>query len=596
MTYNRVMWIVLCLLLILVIALLAWRQASLPPAEPVTRPQALPPAARGAALSPVELAESPRITIAISADQPAQIIIVTPTDGPTATLAPTTAPSATMTPTDVPSATTRPTEQSTHTPVPTQPNPTATPAPTSTPTATRTPVSGSPLPAFPGAEGFGTQAVGGRGGRVYIVSTLADSGQGSLRECVNAAGPRICVFRTGGTIELKSTLTVANPYLTIAGQTAPGGGITLKVADPSRSIDMFKITTYEVVVRYIRFRPGTKGQDARALTINAGGSVPQDRVAHNIVIDHCSFSWAGDEIIIAWDRTHDVTFSWNILAESLTPGLKGPNLGKYGGGPYSIHHNLIAHHSYRLPNASASGGTTDLVNNVIYNFRAFGMRALLGAMINLRGNWIEAGPDTATGSYYVRNDLDVPDPDSAVPLPNPTTRGFYLDGNTLQGQYNGADGAAPGQQSDRIRSILPPSVKAADIKAQPYAFAPITMTDAATAYDQVLADAGSVHGLRCDGTWYDRPDAVDSRIVESVRLKRSSHNLPQPKTGYIASPADVGGWPPLGTGEPCADSDQDGMPDAWEAAMGYSLSLPDSAVIESNGWTRMDLYLAGVRP
>lgn len=580
MTFDRAVWITVILLACIVAGMFVWGMFFQPPPAPQ-------PVARVADFGFGEVAPSARITISISADQPAQIVIVTPTEAPGGTQTPTTAPSATMTPTTAPSATTRPTEQSTATPQPTK-SPTVAPtvSPTPKPTATPTSIAPAALAAFPGAEGFGSQAVGGRGGRVYLVTSLADSGAGSLRECVQASGPRICVFRTGGTIELKSTLTVANPYLTIAGQTAPGGGITLKVADPSRSIDMFKITTYEVVVRYIRFRPGTRGQDARALTINAGGSVPQARVAHNIVIDHCSFSWAGDEIIIAWDRTHDVTFSWNILAESLTPGLKGPNLGKYGGGPYSIHHNLIAHHSYRLPNASASGGTTDLVNNVIYNFRSFGMRALLGAMINLRGNWIEAGPDTATGSYYVRNDLDVPDPDSSVPLPNPTTRGYYLDGNLLQGQYNGAS---------RIRAILPPSVKTADIKAQPYAFAPITLTDAATAYDQVLAGAGAAHGLRCDGAWYTRPDAVDARIVESVRLKRSSHNLPQPKLGYIASPDDVGGWPPLGTGEPCADSDGDGMFDAFEARMKYGVNVPDGVVVEESGYTRMDIFLAGVR-
>lgn len=566
----------------------AWRPAQ---PDPVSQP-----VARTVGL---EIAESPRITISISADRPAQIVVVTPapastaTGTPHATQTPVESSTATETPTEAPSPSTTPTAQSTHTPVPTHtPAPTATPtvAPTATPmptrTATATPGGGSPLAAFPGAEGAGSQAVGGRGGRVYAVTTLADSGAGSLRECVTASGPRICVFRTGGTIELKTTLTVANPYLTIAGQTAPGGGITLKVADPSRSIDMFKITTYEVVVRYIRFRPGTKGQDARALTINAGGSAPAERVARNIVIDHCSFSWAGDEIIIAWDRTHDVTFSWNIFSESLTPGLKGPNLGKYGGGPYSVHHNLIAFHSYRLPNASASGGTTDVVNNVIYNFRSFGMRALLGAMINLRGNWIEAGPDTATGSYYVRNDLDVPDPDSSVPLPNPTSRGFYLGGNILQAEYNGAA---------RIRGILPPSTKAADIKAQPYPAAMVSMTDAATAYDQVLDNAGAVHALACDGTWAPRPDAVDRRIVEAVRLKRSSHNTVTPKLGYIAGPDEVGGWPPLGTGEPCADSDGDGMFDAFEAAMGYGVNVPDSVVVEPDGYTRMDIFLAGTR-
>lgn len=596
MTYNRVMWIVLCALLIVVIGLMVRRQAALP--APTTRLGGLRVAPQAAETqSPTEVlanaaavASGPHITISISADAPAQIIIATPT-ALQATETPTMAPSATSWPTaqQDPSATATqrpsdtPTSTISSTSTPTT-APSATAISTATRTATPTPVAAGVF-AFPGAEGFGAVAVGGRGGRVYPVTSLADSGAGTLRECVAASGPRICVFRTGGTIELASTLTIANPYITIAGQTAPGDGITLKLKDPSRSIDMLKITTYEVIIRYIRSRPGPKGADARALTINAGGSVPQDRVAHNIVIDHMSMSWAGDEILIAWDRTHDVTFSWNILAESLTPGLKGPNLGKYGGGNYSFHHNLVAHHVYRLPNISTSGGPTDLVNNVIYNYKTFGARVLLGAMVNIVGNYIEAGPDTQAGSYYVRNDLDVPDPDSNVPLPNPDTRGFFVAYNLLQPNYGG---------SLRIRDILPPNTKAADIHEHRYLAPQVTTTTAQEAYTEVLANAGAVHGLACDGTWVARPDAVDRRIVESVRLKRSSHNTLPVQTGYISDPSEVGGWPVLAAGSPCPDADNDGMPNLFESRMGYNLSVNDSAVVEPNGYTRMDIFLGGL--
>lgn len=560
-----------------------------------TFPESLAEAARimpvsVALTTPEPIAPHVAITIVVESNLPVTVVAITPTqtpvETPSATQTPVDTSTATQTPTTVPSVTTQPTDTATPQPTATRtatrtPSPTPTLAPTPLPTVTSVPAG---VAAFPGAEGFGTQAVGGRGGRVYLVTTLADSGAGSLRECVAASGPRICVFRIGGTIELRSTLTVANPYLTIAGQTAPGGGITLKVADPSRSIDMFKITTYEVIVRYVRFRPGTKGQDARALTINAGGSVPADRVAANIVVDHCSFSWAGDEIIIAWDRTHDVTFSYNIFAESLTPGLKGPNLGKYGGGNYSVHHNLIAHHSYRLPNISTSGGPTDLVNNVIYNYKTFGARVLLGAMVNMVGNWIEAGPDTSTGSYYVRNDLDVPDPDSSVPLPNPDTRGFFVAYNYLQGNYNG---------TLRIRDILPPATKASDIHEHRYLAPQVTTLTAQDAYTDVLANAGAIRGLACDGSWVARPDAVDSRIVESVRRKTSSHNLASPKLGYIADPSEVGGWPVLAAGAPCADQDGDFLPDAFETRYGLTNGVNDTNRLHLSGWSYLEVYMNG---
>src|SRR3989338_4486206 len=149
----------------------------------------------------------------------------------------------------------------------------------------------SSVPAFPGAEGFGAAAVGGRGGQVIKVTNLNDSGPGSLRQCaVVESGPRICVFTIGGTITLNSDLDIVNPFLTIAGQTAPGGGITLKAANVGSTVHM-QIRAPEVIVRYIRSRPGTREMNSRALSINN----PQN-IVHDVVIDHNSFSWSGDEM------------------------------------------------------------------------------------------------------------------------------------------------------------------------------------------------------------------------------------------------------------------------------------------------------------
>jgi len=128
------------------------------------------------------------------------------------------------------------------------------------------------IPAFPGAEGFGANTPGGRGGQVIKVTNLNDSGAGSLRACATASGSRICVFTVGGTIVLNSTIEVINPYLTVAGQTAPGGGITIKSIDDQTEA-AFKIKTHDVIVRYMRFRPGTVRQNLHIIGVNAGSGV-----------------------------------------------------------------------------------------------------------------------------------------------------------------------------------------------------------------------------------------------------------------------------------------------------------------------------------
>src|ERR1043165_1574698 len=155
------------------------------------------------------------------------------------------------------------------------------------PSATR-PSPGSVV-AFPGAEGFGAHSLGGRGGKVIEVTNLNDSGPGSLRECATAQGPRICVFRTGGTITTQSEIVVRNPFLTIAGQTAPGGGITLR-ASQNYTGETLVVSTHDVVIRDIRFRAGASAVPnsvRRSLTLNNGG--------YNIILDHDSLSWATDQ-------------------------------------------------------------------------------------------------------------------------------------------------------------------------------------------------------------------------------------------------------------------------------------------------------------
>ena len=146
------------------------------------------------------------------------------------------------------------------------------------------------LPAFPGAEGFGAETPGGRGGKVIEVTNLSDSGPGSFRAACEAKEPRIVVFRTGGTVMLKSGIEITNPYITIAGQSAPGGGICLR-NDPVNRFTPITVSTHDVVIRYLRIRPGASTEKTgylNAMEVLSGG--------YNVVIDHCSLSWAVDEV------------------------------------------------------------------------------------------------------------------------------------------------------------------------------------------------------------------------------------------------------------------------------------------------------------
>ncbi len=425
--------------------------------------------------------------------------------------------------------------------------------------------------AFPGAEGFGRFAKGGRGGKVYIVSHLQDGGPGSLRECVEASGPRTCVFRVGGTIVLDSRLDVENPYLTIAGQTAPGGGITLKAAEELSKIHL-RVQTHDVIVRYIRSRPGTRVENGRALTVSNRKSGPA--AVHDVMVDHVSLSWSADEIFLTWGETNHITVQWSIMAESLpdtdgSVGVKGPNIGSDGGGWVSLHHNLLAHHVQRYPKMNPSGGPVDLVNNVMYNMGSWGHAIVQAdAKVNFVGNYVKSGPNTTIDTFVFERDI--------------VNGGYYLSENVIE----------PG----KIASFAPDDHRT----ATPYPAPPISTTSARQALDDVLAQAGAIHGLACDGTWFTRSDPVDTRIVQSVRTGTRGHQIPPEHTfqqlGYVTSPADVGGWPELDPGTSCADTDDDGMPDVWEQANGLNPNANDSAEdLDGDGYTNLEEYLNGTR-
>ena len=429
-------------------------------------------------------------------------------------------------------------------------------APTEIPTITPTP---PVVPAFPGAEGFGAMTPGGRGGVVIAVTNLDDDGPGSLRAAVEAEGPRIVVFQVAGTIELLSSLNIDNPFITIAGQTAPGGGIALKNA-PSNRRPTIRIRTHDVMIRYLRVRPGPSIESSSDLDAL---SMPG---ASNVIIDHSSFSWASDENIDAWRDAHDITIQWSIISEGLRheadaegPPSLGMLLGSEGSGNMSVHHNLFAHNHGRNPRMN-TGGIVDIVNNVIYNPG--------DQPSTISNDWHPTPPINYVGNYYKRG------PDSI--------RDFLIDTKELSAEIFVQGNITPGRPTDDLDEAegVVRDTSLAYVIENRHPAPPITETSAFVAYDQVLANAGATLPLR---------DVVDWRIVADV--VSGGGNI-------ITDPSDVGGWPQLAAGLPPLDSDHDGMPDEWELQYDFNPedSMDGNKDTDNDGYTNIEEYLNGTEP
>jgi hypothetical protein len=424
--------------------------------------------------------------------------------------------------------------------------------------------------AFPGAEGFGRLARGGRGGDVYHVTNLDDAGPGSLREGVRAepgAGPRTVVFDVSGTIELKTPLRVGRSFLTIAGQSAPGDGVCLK----GRTFEIKKAE--HVVVRYIRMRLGDEGKTRPA----GDDGITTDDVDH-LIFDHVSASW-GIDGIHDLRRGGNFTLQWSIYAEALNDSLHQDGhhamLASFRDltGGISIHHNLLASSRERHPTLGGSPRTrpdavADFRNNVVYNLS--GATNIGNCRVNLVGNLYRPGPD-ATKRLPI-----------ALKAENPGAPRAYLAGNLFEG--------APALTADNfaaidfttwakgnyLRTTLTEVRSDAEFDCGPAA---VRARPAGEVLDLVLESAGASI----------RRDAADARIVRGVRDR--THRL-------IDSQAQVGGWPALAGLPAPADADRDGMPDAWEAARGLDPRDPAdrNADPDGDGYTNLEDYLNGLCP
>jgi hypothetical protein len=428
--------------------------------------------------------------------------------------------------------------------------------------------------AFPGAEGYGRFAAGGRGGRVYKVTTLADAGPGSLREAVEALGPRTVVFDISGRIELQSKLVVRNPYLTIAGQTAPGKGICIS------NYNLGMMGAHDVIVRYMRVRPG----NTAGVTLDGMGMASSDHA----IIDHCSISWTQDEAFSS-RGAKNITLQRSLISEALNiAGHKKYEKGKQhgyaasiGGDIGSFHHNLLAHCAGRnwslaggLDQATRHTGRLDIRNNVVYNW---GHRTTDGgaAQVNFVNNYYKPGPASRV-FHVLMPELE------AVDAFGPQR--YFVSGNVMEGRY-GADDPLAGV---REPLGLPKNMWLVE---QPFFQSHVETQSAEHAFENMLADVGC-----------NRPalDEHDQRVIGEVRAGKTTYKgsvsgLP----GLPDSQDDVGGWEDYPEEHRPADwdADGDGMPGAWEAQRGLNPNSPAGDFNEANGdadgdgWTNLEEYL-----
>ena len=435
--------------------------------------------------------------------------------------------------------------------------------------------------AFPGAVGFGAEAEGGRGGDVYSVTTLADSGPGSLREGIEtAAGPRTIVFETSGIIDLESTLRIRDAsHLTLAGQTSPGG-ITL------RGYPTEIVRSSHVIVRYLRFRPGdihAAGIPGRPGNGNAdlpGAAADALSVleSDHVMIDHVSASWSMDETLSVTKSTN-VTVSNSIISESLLDsfhpeGLHGRGSLVRGEGErgYTFFRNLWAHHNRRSPSLGGQqddpppgepglGLDVDVVGNVIYNWGLLPTHTLDDPRL-LRINWVGntyvAGADRICPCVFLQIETIVPEEVQV-----------YRAGNQVDQDQDGRLDPRP-PIGDEVFGFF-------TFVDAPFDFdrLPPPHTSARRAYRYVLGRAGASHAR----------DAVDARIVREVKTQSGR---------LIDSQDQVGGWPDPGAA-PAApeDADRDGMADAWEVPRGLSPEDPADRNGEDlkAGYTNLEIYL-----
>jgi hypothetical protein len=455
----------------------------------------------------------------------------------------------------------------------------------------------SDIPAFPGAEGGGKYSFGGRGGRVIVVTNVNDDGPGSLRWACEQGGARTVVFNVAGVIRLKTPLIIRAPYITIAGQSAPGDGVCV-------AGETVWVNTHDVVIRYMRFRRGETNVGRRD---DAIGGNP----VGNIMVDHVSASWGLDENMSMYRHmyndstgkiedklgTANITIQNSIFSEGLDTWNHafGSTLG---GENCSFMRDLWADNTGRNPSVGWNG-IFNFANNIVFNWVH---RSVDGgdyrAQFNIINNYFKPGPATPKNSAVGHRILK---PEAGRSKLKSLVFGrAYVNGNIMEGfpdvTKNNWDGGVQVEE-------LPNTDKYTDYMKvnKPLPMPEMTILPARQAYDYVLANAGAT---------LPRRDAVDQRIVEQVKTGKISYKegvkLPTSqfkyrrlpidsyKIGIITDPLQVGGYPQY-KGAPYKDSDSDGMPDDYEVKNGLNpRNAADASTLRKDGYTNIEHYLNGL--
>ena len=429
--------------------------------------------------------------------------------------------------------------------------------------------------AFPDAEGYGRFARGGRGGKVVVVTNLNDSGPGSLREAVtNDIGPRIIVFNTSGMIQLNSRLVLSQPYVTIAGQTAPGKGICIRTAP-------FGITGNDAIVQNVRVRIGAgPTYDGMGLT-----------GANNSIIDHCSISWTIDEAFSSRSG-NNITLQRTLISEALNAaghqnypaGTQHGYAATIGGDVGSFHHNLLAHCYGR--NWSLGGGLDannffagkmDITNNVVYNW---GSRTTDGGTkeVNFVGNYYKPGPGMELQRYALTMDHE----DNFAGMQR-----AYFTGNVMPGFFDETNQEL-GRRSRLSNGI---TITYETFVDAPFFPSYVNTQTAANAYKIVLSDVG------CTQPEFDDHD--QRMITETLGGTYSAVGSVTGKKGFPDNESDVGGYEnyPVINRAANWDTDNDGLPNWWETIKGTNVNSGSGVFSDSNadanldGYTNLDEYL-----
>lgn len=457
------------------------------------------------------------------------------------------------------------------------------------------------IPAFPGAEGGGSFTPGGRGGKVYVVSSLADSGPGTLRAACEAGGARIIVFNVAGIIKLKTPISLRAPYVTIAGQTAPGDGVC--VAGES-----FKVDTHDVIIRHMRFRRGATDVTRRD---DALGGSPMG----NVIIDHVSASWGLDENMSLYRnmfQEHDKSDVRKLPTSNLTiqNSISSEGLDTYnhafgstiGGLNSTFVRNLWANNISRNPSVGMYG-SFNFINNVIFNWWN---RSIDGgdyrSMFNIVNNYFKPGPITPKDKPIGHRILK---PESGYLQPKTFGRA-YVEGNYIAGNPSVSkdnwDGGV--QLEDQSKEEVEKHLRYIK-QSKLFPMENVDIKPTQEAYKFVLENAGATLPKR---------DDVDKRIVKQVRTGKINYpdglessigsefinrRLPADsyKKGIITSIEQVGGYPEY-AGKPYQDSDKDGMPDKWERKYNLNPNDPSDANddISGDGYTNIEKYINGIDP